>query len=184
MQFVVSSTKLSKRVCTYNLNGIVSLDSTYLNITVHEELQMNISKPFKILVGIGTLWFAIYPLIFIALWFMMAVGMGFFPLMQGVQNSPNPEGPFMIFPFFGVIFPIHFCTIFLGFGLMVFYLIHVIKNTKADETIRIILGVGTFFLSFIAMPIYYYLYIWLDNPPAWAAAKNKQDNPQMATVAK
>ena len=135
---------------------------------------MNISKPYKILIGIGTIWFALYPLLFMAVWFLMFLGMGFMPLLAGGSSSPNPEAPFMIFPFFGIIFPLHFCTIFLGFGLMVFYLIHVIKNTKADEAVRIILGVGCFFLPFIAMPIYYYLYIWQDNPPEWAAVKVKK----------
>jgi hypothetical protein len=56
---------------------------------------------------------------------------------------------------------------------MAFYLIHVIRNTKADETVRITLGLGNFFMPFIAMPIYFYLFIWLEDPPGWAAAKTK-----------
>jgi len=128
---------------------------------------MNISKPFKVLIGLGTLWFAIYPFLFVG---VIMLSMGILPLFAGRSNNPEP----FIFPFFGLIFPIHLCTIFLGFGLMVFYLIHVIKNTKADETIRILLGVGNYFLPFIAMPIYFYLYIWLDNPPAWAAEKERK----------
>ena len=44
----------------------------------------------------------------------------------------------------------------------------VIRNTTASESIRIILGIGVFFLPFIAMPVYYYLYIWRDQPPSWA----------------
>jgi hypothetical protein len=126
---------------------------------------MTISKPFKILIGAATLWFAVYPFLFIG---AMILSMGILPIFARNVNSPDA-----FFPVFGLIFPLHFCTIFLAFGLMVFYLIHVIKNTKADETIRIVLGVGTYFLPFIAMPIYYYLYIWLDSPPAWAAAKTK-----------
>jgi len=127
---------------------------------------MNISKPIKILIGIGTLWFTIYPFLFIG---AMVLSMGVLPLFARNGNSPEP-----FFSLFGLIFPLHFCTIFIAFGLMVFYLIHVIKNTKADETIRIVLGVGNYFMPFIAMPIYYYLYVWLDNPPAWAAAKEKK----------
>jgi hypothetical protein len=101
-------------------------------------------------------------------WSMM-VSMGIFPIFA--RNSDSPD---VIFSLFGLIFPLHFCTIFIAMGLMVFYLVHVIKNTKADETIRILLGVGNYFLPFIAMPIYYYLYVWLDDPPAWAAAKEKR----------
>lgn len=56
-------------------------------------------------------------------------------------------------------------------ALVVFYLIHVIKNTRADETVRKILGVCMFFLPFIAMPIYYYIYLWLDTPLSRATEK-------------
>jgi hypothetical protein len=129
---------------------------------------MNISKPVKTLIGVATLWYVIYPFIFIGGIFM---SMGMLPLLA---NSGNSEPPFFMFPFFA-IFPIHFCTIFLGMGLMAFYLIHVIKNSKADETVRIILGIGCFFMPFIAMPLYYYLYIWLENPPEWAAVKSHND---------
>ena len=132
---------------------------------------MNISKPVKILIGLGTLWYMIYPFIFIGGIFL---SMGLLSFLTHGDYGPNSELRFGPFPFFGLIFPLHFCTIFLGMGLLVFYLIHVIKNTKADETIRIILGVGNFFMPFIAMPIYYYLYIWLENPPEWAVAKAKK----------
>lgn len=128
--------------------------------------MMNISKPVKTLIGLATLWYAIYPFMFMAGIFM---SMGLMPILA---SSGNNEPPFFMFPFFA-LFPIHFCTIFVGMGLMVFYLVHVIKNTKADETVRIILGVGCFFMPFIAMPFYYYLYVWLDNPPEWAAVKVK-----------
>lgn len=133
---------------------------------------MTLNKPVKILVGLGTLWFTVYPLLFIAVWLFSFVGMGFFSFGAASSNAGPESMPFFMFPFL-LIFPIHFCTIFLGFILMAFYLIHVIKNTKADETVRIILGIGTFFMPFIAMPIYYYAYIWLDEPPVWAAAKPK-----------
>lgn len=135
---------------------------------------MTITKPYRILIGLATIWYTLYPLLFMAVWFLMFFGMGFMPLIASRGDIPNPEAiPFFGFPFFA-IFPLHFCTIFIGFGLMVFYLIHVIKNTKADETVRVILGVGNFILPFIAMPVYFYLYIWMENPPAWAAVKTKK----------
>lgn len=33
---------------------------------------------------------------------------------------------------------------------------------------RIMLLIGIFLMPFVAMPIYYILYVWLDNPSAWA----------------
>ncbi len=122
---------------------------------------MQINKTVKILVGLGTLWFSIYPFLFFAVWLSMFTGMGV------SFDAPVQEPSALMFPFFA-IFPLHCFTMLLQFVLMAFYLIHVIKNTKASETVRIILGLGCFFMPFIAMPIYYYIYIWLETPPAWA----------------
>lgn len=124
---------------------------------------MQLGKPVKILVGLGTLWLSVYPLLFLAVWLFMALGMG---LLANIPSQTEP--PFFMFPFFA-IFPLHCFTILLQFVLMAFYLIHVIKNTTAAETVKIILGVGCFFMPFIAMPVYFYIYIWLETPPAWAA---------------
>ncbi|RPI91312.1 MAG: hypothetical protein EHM40_16115 [Chloroflexi bacterium] len=126
---------------------------------------MNLTKPVKIIIGIATLWYVLYPILFIGGMFM---SMGMLPFLE---RSGLSDGPFTMFPFFGIIFPLHFCTIFVGLGLMAFYLVHVIKNTRGNETIRIILAIGNYVMPFISMPIYYYLYIWLENPPEWAAAK-------------
>jgi hypothetical protein len=58
-------------------------------------------------------------------------------------------------------------------GLQVFYLIHVIKNNQALEVLRITLGVGSFYFPFIAMPAYYLIFIWPEQPPSWALAPIK-----------
>lgn len=126
---------------------------------------MKLNKPVKILLGLATAWNALYPLLFFAVWLIMVLGMF---LSAGFSSSTAGEpSPVFILPFFA-IFPLHCLTILLHFVLATFYLIHVIKNTTASETVRIILGVGIFFMGFIAMPIYYYLYIWRDQPPEWA----------------
>jgi len=124
---------------------------------------MKLSNPVKILVGIATAWICIYPLLFLSVWFMMATQMGLFGRVM------SAEPPMFMTPFLA-IFPVHCFTILLQFVMMAFYLIHVIKNNAAAEVIRIILGVGVFFLPYVAMPVYYVLYIWMDTPPAWAAA--------------
>jgi hypothetical protein len=129
---------------------------------------MQLNKLSKILVGLGTLWMILYPLLFMALWLFLVVGMGFSSFIT--INTSQPNLPFFPLPFltFFAIFPLHCFTILLQFVLMGFYLIHVVKNTTASESVRIILGIGCFFMPFIAMPVYYYAYIWLETPPAWA----------------
>ena len=124
---------------------------------------MKLNKPVKILVGLATLWFAIYPFLFFAVWLLMFGG-----ILVSAESSSS-DFPLAVIPFLA-IFPLHFCTIFLSFILMAFYLVHVIKNTTGHETIRIILALGNFFMPFLSMPIYFYLFIWLENPPDWALA--------------
>ena len=58
-------------------------------------------------------------------------------------------------------------------GLTAFYLIHVIKNDLAIEAVRVILGVGVFYLPFFAIPLYYLIYIWPDETPKWACKSDK-----------
>ena len=129
---------------------------------------MKLGQPVKILVGLATAWFVLYPFLFFAVWLIMFLGIVFFASTASGSSAEAPF-PFFILPFFA-IFPLHFLTIFLYFGLIAFYLIHVIKNTTGSETVRIILGLGNFFMPFVAMPIYYYLFVWRDQPPDWARA--------------
>jgi len=123
---------------------------------------MVLRKPVKILVGVGTAWIILYPILFIAGWFLMVTGFMF---------GESTELPYFLPTLFPLIFPLHCLTILIQFALMGFYLYHVIKNTTASEVLRVILGIGTFFMPYIAMPIYYYLYIWREDPLDWSVAQ-------------
>ncbi len=131
---------------------------------------MTLTQPIKILLGLATAWVVVYPLIFMCVWLVSFIGMSV-PVAMAESGGDPSAAPLLIFPLFAVIFPLHFCTIFLIIGLEIFYLIHVVKNDRADDAVRVLLGVGNFFLPFIAMPVYYYAYIWLETPPQWAAKK-------------
>jgi len=123
---------------------------------------MKLNKTAKILVGLGTAWITLYPLLFFAAWLMMMLGIG----LAGASGRGDPP-PFFVIPFIAIM-PLQCLTILLLFGMITFYVAHAVKNTVASEAVRIILAVGTFFIPFIAMPVYYYLYIWQDTPPSWA----------------
>jgi hypothetical protein len=45
---------------------------------------------------------------------------------------------------------------------------HIIKNKNGLDVLRIILGIGCFYLPYLALPVYYFNYIWPDNYPDWA----------------
>ena len=134
---------------------------------------MKLDKPIKLLVGAGTAWLILYPLLFIAIWLST---------MAGIMFSNLTESSFFMFSIFDFIFPAHCLTMVIQVALMGFYLFHIIKNTLASDVIRAILGVGVFIMPFIAMPIYYYFFIWRNSPPEWALSKeikpslNSDDN--------
>ena len=126
---------------------------------------MQISKPLKILVGIGTLWYVIFPFVYIGVIFLVMFGM-----LGLAANLEENAAPLFMLPFF-LIIPLFFLTILVYIALMVFYIIHLVKNKEGSEIARIFLGIGFFFLNSIAMPFYFFLYVWPDTPPAWALEK-------------
>jgi hypothetical protein len=148
---------------------------------------MILSKPVKILLGIGTAWLTVFPAFFVAAWMLMSIGMMAIPFL--LRDRFSPAALLLLIIPFVLIFVLEFATIALQMFMLVFYLIHIIKNTVAPESLRIIFGVGNFFMPFISMPIYYYLFIWLDRPPDWALnpvpppADNRQTAARQAAAA-
>jgi|SRR5688572_23210592 len=133
---------------------------------------MTFSKLLKILVGIATFWYALYLLLTI-LGILLFFGYVFLSLMAGSESVANIRTLFTQILSLDFMIPIHVCSLSLEVGLLIFYLIHTIKNTKASDAMRIALGLGHLFLPFVAMPIYYYLYIWREKPPEWATVQQR-----------
>jgi hypothetical protein len=103
------------------------------------------------------------------------MAMAFLPMvvmpfaLQGWEDGNGFIPPF--FGLFFLIFPVMMCISFLQLGLMVFYIIHIVKNKTGAEVFRILSAVGLYFLPFFAMPFYYLVYIWPESPPDWAMEK-------------
>jgi hypothetical protein len=133
---------------------------------------MTFSKPVRILIGIATIWYALY-LLFTLAGILILFGFVVVSVLQGGESVLNLRVLFTRIPGFELFLAFHICGLFLEVGLLVFYLIHTIRNTKANDALKIALGLGHLFLPFVAMPIYYYLYIWRANPPEWAAAQGR-----------
>ena len=55
---------------------------------------------------------------------------------------------------------IHLLTIALTLGLLVVYIIDVFKNKKVKNDIKALWAIILILGNVIAMPIYWYLYIW------------------------
>lgn len=124
---------------------------------------MNISKPVKILIGVLTVFAVLFP------FFIMPVFMMFFMFSSGFpffdpQSVPNPNDIEAMLPFMFVFYPLMMCFSVVQLGLQIFYIIHEIKNKALTDTFRILFAIGTFFLPYVAMPIYFFVYLWKDNP--------------------
>lgn len=125
---------------------------------------MKISTPLKVLLGLITAWLLIYPFLFFATWLTFIVGIS----TVESQSSSAPG----IFPIIAAgIFLILICSAFVQVGLQLFYIIHIALNKSANDIVRILFIIGLFFFAYIAMPIYYLVYILPDTPPRWALAR-------------
>ena len=125
---------------------------------------MNISKPVKILIGILTLLVVLYPFVIMPAFMMLFMFIPGFPFIDP-QNFLNPSDMFQaMMPFMMVFYPLIMCLSVVQLGLQVFYIIHEIKNRALTDTFRILFAIGTFFMPYVAMPIYYFVSIWKDAP--------------------
>jgi hypothetical protein len=51
---------------------------------------------------------------------------------------------------------------------MIFYIVHIVKNREGSEVLRILCGLGVYFLPFVAMPVYFFVYVWPEEVASWA----------------
>jgi len=124
---------------------------------------MKVGQAAKVVAGGFTAWMVLYPVFFIAVWLLMLFGMMGTAAVQG-------NGEWM-FAMMWVIFPLHAFTMLVSMGLLAFYFIHILKNNAATDMMRILFAIGLFFVGYVAMPIYYYAFIWLGEPPEWATGQ-------------
>ena len=123
---------------------------------------MNISKPIKILIGCLTVFAVLFPFLIMPAFFFAMFSFGF-PLIDPYSVS-NPNDLIKnLFPIMMVFYPLVMCFTFVQLGLQIFYAIHEIKNNALNDTNRILFVIGTFFLPYIAMPIYFIICLWKDS---------------------
>lgn len=123
---------------------------------------MNINKPVKILIGFLTVFAVIFPFFIIPIFMMSFMFSSGFPFFDP-QSVPNPNEIQFMLPVMMVSFPLMMCYSFVQLGLQIFYVIHVIKNTAINDAYRILFAIGTFMLPYVAMPVYFFLYVWKDR---------------------
>ena len=88
-------------------------------------------------------------------------------MFTAVNNGPPPLA-------FFAIFPIHILTMLLMFALTAFYIVNVFRNERVNKDTKVLWAIVIFMGSIIAMPIYWYLYIWPED-------SHKTPAPQLGT---
>jgi hypothetical protein len=116
-------------------------------------------KSMKILLGLATLW----PFLYMILFFVFIFSAIIFMPNSGSEESGPPL-------FFVVIFPLHLLTMLWIMALTVFYMVNVFRNDLVDKDKKVLWAVVIFMGNIIAMPIYWYLYIWRESPVAGSPA--------------
>lgn len=118
----------------------------------------------KILLAIATIW----PFIYMIFFFLVV-----FSSLFLMPRSGSPEGG--AFPsLFLLIFPLHFLTMLLIMGLTVFYMVNVFRNERVEKDKKVLWAVVLFMGSMIAMPIYWYLYIWREDKEPAIVSNDRQ----------
>jgi hypothetical protein len=112
-------------------------------------------KSTKILLGIATIW----PIVYMVFFFTVI-----FSTIFSMRSDVTFEGSGGAMPtLFVAIFPLHILTVFLVMGLTIFYIVNVFRNDRVDKDKQILWTILLFMGSIIAMPIYWYLYIWSER---------------------
>ena len=100
---------------------------------------MNISRPFKIVLFLLTLWLPLYILGFMLMIFSDAV-----PSLGA----------------FEALFKVHVATMIIEMVLLVFYIVHVFKARSVAGDKRALWGVAIFCGGPIAQLVYFFVHVW------------------------
>lgn len=115
------------------------------------------SKGKAIVLAIFTAWPFLYMFLF--------MGTAFALMMSGFGDEDHSSGPPAILL---VIFALHFLTMLEIFVLLVIYIVHVFKTDRVPQDKKALWAVVLFLGNMIAMPVYWYLYIWKERRPSQA----------------
>lgn len=103
--------------------------------------------------------FTVWPIAYM-LFFMAGVASSFFLMRGGSNQMP---------PFFGLLIVLHVFTMLEIAGLLVYYILHLFRTDAIPQDKKALWAVVLFMGNALAMPVYWYLYIWKPIRPAGAS---------------
>jgi hypothetical protein len=109
------------------------------------------SRPRAVILAVFTVCPLLYFILLTCMFFVMA--------MCEFDGGPHISEPQILM----VAIPLHFFTIFETFVLLVIYTVHLFKTDRVPQDKKALWAVVLVLGHAIAMPIYWYLYIWKDT---------------------
>ena len=113
------------------------------------------SRSSKLFIGI----LSFLPIILLVLLFAMILVL----IPTFVEWERGEPGPHEVFRSFGPIFIVGFGMGILSIGLLIFFIMHLLRHKALDSTERIIWILVFLFAGIIGYPIYWYMRIWKDD---------------------
>lgn len=128
-------------------------------------------KSNKVLLGIGTFW----PFLYIPI-FMLTIFSTF--LFSG-SGGGQPDDAFPLM--FMIILPLHMLTILGSIALHVFYVVNIFRNPRVEKDKQVLWVMLLLMAGMMAAPVYWYLYIWRDEPMASQVTPKALNNAEAAS---
>jgi hypothetical protein len=114
------------------------------------------SRSSKIFIGI----LSFLPIVL--LFTMLLMILRLFPTFIEWGNNYEPA-PQEVFSLFGPIFILGFGMAILSIGLLIFFIMHLLRHKSLDSTERIIWILVFLFAGIVGYPIYWYMRVWKDH---------------------
>ena len=113
------------------------------------------SRSSKLFIGI----LSFLPIILLLVFLFMLFGM--FPtFFQWDKYEPAPQE---VFSAFAPLFFLGFAMGILSIGLLIFFIMHLLRHKALDSTERIIWILVFLFAGIVGYPIYWYMRVWKDD---------------------
>ena len=128
-----------------------------IELTLHKPFFM--SRSSKLFIGI----LSFLPIVLLIVFFVMIFSL--FPtfIEWGNRGNSYEPAPQEVFSVFGPIFIVGFGMGILSIGLLIFFILHLLRHKAMDSTERIIWILVFLFAGIVGYPIYWYMRVWKDD---------------------